>query len=155
MAGVNKVILIGNLGQDPETRTTEPGVSVTTLSIATSETYKDRNTGEKKELTEWHRVVLWRGLADVAAKYLSKGSRIYVEGKLQTRSYEGSDGIKRYTTEVVGREMVMLSGGQTSSNRPPLPSSQDEPMPAQRPWDKPGHVTDVAPVSAEEDDLPF
>lgn len=116
MSGVNKVILVGRLGKDPEVRHLENGATVANFSMATSETYKDRQTGEKREQTEWHNVVLWRGLAEVAEKYVKKGDMIYVEGKLRTRSWE-KDGVTRYTTEVVGDNMTMLggSGGGGSS----------------------------------------
>ena len=97
MAGVNKVILVGNLGKDPETRRLDSGVAVTQFSLATSESYKDKN-GQRVDQTEWHNVVLWRGLAEVAEKYLKKGDQIYIEGKLKTRSWE-KDGVKRYSTE--------------------------------------------------------
>ncbi len=110
MAGsVNKVILVGNLGRDPEVRYLESGVPVANFPIATSETYKDRTTGERKSQTEWHNIVLWRGLAEVAEKFLKKGSQIYIEGKLRTRSWDDKEGNTRYTTEVVGDNMVMLS----------------------------------------------
>lgn len=108
MSGVNKVIIVGRLGRDPEVRHLENGASVANFSVATSETYKDRNTGERREQTEWHNVVLWRGLADIAEKYLHKGDMVYIEGKLRTRSWE-KDGITRYTTEIVGDNMTMLS----------------------------------------------
>lgn len=114
MSGVNKVILVGRLGKDPEVRHLENGATVANFSIATSETYKDRQTGERREQTEWHNVVLWRGLAEVAEKYVKKGDMIYVEGKLRTRSWE-KDGVTRYTTEVVGDNMTMLGGGGGSS----------------------------------------
>jgi single-strand DNA-binding protein len=108
MSGVNKVILVGRLGKDPEVRNLENGVTVTNFTIATSESYKDKTTGDKKEITEWHNIVLWRGLADVAAKYLHKGDMVYIEGKLRTRSWE-KEGVTRYTTEIVGDNMTMLS----------------------------------------------
>ena len=107
MSGVNKVILVGRLGKDPEVRNLENGTSVARFTMATSETYKDKTTGERKELTEWHSVVLWRGLADIAAKYLHKGDQVYVEGKLRTRSWE-KDNVTRYTTEIVADELTML-----------------------------------------------
>src|SRR5882672_7424846 len=107
MSGVNKVILVGRLGKDPEVRTLENGTPVANFTMATSESYKDKTTGERKEVTEWHNIVLWRGLADVAAKYLHKGDMIYVEGKLRTRSWE-KEGVTRYTTEIVGDNMTML-----------------------------------------------
>jgi len=118
MSGVNKVILIGNLGKDPEVRYLESGVAVANFPIATSETYKDRNTGERITQTEWHNVVLWRGLAEVAEKYLKKGNQIYIEGKLRTRSWEDQNGNTRYTTEVVGDNMTMLGGKNNASETP-------------------------------------
>ncbi len=113
MAGVNKVILVGNLGKDPEVRHLESGAVVANFPLATSETYKDRKTGEKITQTEWHNVVIWRGLAEVAEKYLKKGSSVYVEGKLRTRSWDDKDGTKRYTTEIVADNMTMLGGRGT------------------------------------------
>jgi single-strand DNA-binding protein len=110
MAGVNKVILVGNLGKDPEVRHLESGAVVANFPLATSETYKDRKTGERITQTEWHNVVIWRGLAEVAEKYLKKGSSVYVEGKLRTRSWDDKDGNKRYTTEIVADNMTMLGG---------------------------------------------
>lgn len=108
MSGVNKVILIGRLGKDPEVRNLDNGAVVANFSIATSESYKDRTTGEKKEITEWHNIVLWRGLAEISQKYLKKGDMVYIEGKLRTRSWE-KEGVTRYTTEVVADNMTMLS----------------------------------------------
>jgi single-strand DNA-binding protein len=126
MSGVNKVILVGRLGKDPEVRNLENGTSVANFTLATSESYKDKTTGEKKELTEWHNIVLWRALAEVAAKYLHKGDMIYVEGRLRTRSWE-KEGVTRYTTEIVGDNMTMLStrrdGGSGSEQRPSAPPS--------------------------------
>lgn len=128
MSGVNKVILVGNLGKDPEVRNLENGATVANFTIATTESYKDKTTGEKKDITEWHNIVLWRGLADIAAKYLHKGDMIYLEGKLRTRSWE-KEGVTRYTTEVVGDNMTMLStrkssnaGGGTAATTASTPS---------------------------------
>src|SRR6188474_1789884 len=117
MSGVNKVILVGRVGKEPEVRNFESGKSLVTFSMATSETYKDKTTGEKKEVTEWHNIVLWRGLAEIAQKYLHKGDLVYIEGKLRTRSWE-KDGVTRYTTEVVGDNMTMLGtrGGSSSTS---------------------------------------
>ena len=121
MAGLNKVQLIGNLGRDPEIRYTPSGVAVANFSVATSETWTDKNTQEKKTKTEWHRIVFWGRQAEVIGEYLSKGRQIFVEGKLQTREWE-KDGVKRYTTEVVGREFLMLgqrgdgNGGHQQQN---------------------------------------
>ena len=115
MAGVNKVILVGNLGKDPETRYMPSGSAVTNITVATSETWKDKNTGEKKEQTEWHRVAFFNRLAEVAGEYLKKGSKVYVEGSIHTRKWQDQSGQDRYTTEIVAAEMQMLdsrSGGQ-------------------------------------------
>jgi single-strand DNA-binding protein len=127
MSGVNKVILVGRLGKDPEVRNLENGATVANFTMATSESYKDKTTNERKEITEWHNIVLWRGLADIAAKYLHKGDMIYVEGKLRTRSWE-KEGVTRYTTEIVGDNMTMLStqrsgggGGGNSEYKPSAP----------------------------------
>ena len=123
--GVNKVTLLGNLGREPEFRTTSNGIPVCTLNVATSDNYKDKS-GEWKEATEWHRVVLWNRLAETADKYLKKGSRVYLEGKLKTRSYEDKTGAKRYTTEVEANTMVMLSGvkAEGGSDRVDLPDDE-------------------------------
>ncbi|MFN5786905.1 MAG: single-stranded DNA-binding protein [Flavobacteriia bacterium] len=119
MAGsVNKVILIGNLGKDPEVRHLENGAVVANFSLATSEVYTDRSTGEKKESTDWHDIVLWRGLAEVSEKYLKKGYKVYVEGKLKKRSWQDKDGNTRYTTEVVADEMTILSRPEGSDKNP-------------------------------------
>jgi single-strand DNA-binding protein len=108
--GVNKVILIGNLGQDPETRTTPGGTTVTNIRIATSESWRDKTSGEMKEQTEWHGIVLWSRLGEIAAEYLKKGSQVYIEGRLQTRKWQDKQGNDRYTTEIVASEMQMLGG---------------------------------------------
>ena len=108
MAGINKVILVGHLGRDPEMRYTQSGVAVCSFSLATSESYKDRTTGERVTSTEWHNVILWRGLAETAEKFLRKGSQVYIDGKLRTRKWEDKQGITRYTTEIVGDTMQML-----------------------------------------------
>jgi single-strand DNA-binding protein len=125
-SGINKVILVGNLGQDPEVKYTAGGAAVTTLSLATSESWKDKDTGSDQEKTEWHRVVLWRRLAEIAGEYLKKGSKVYIEGQLQTRKWE-QDGQTRYTTEVVGRDMQFLDsrGGSSSDSSSYEDTSQD------------------------------
>lgn len=129
MASVNKVILVGNLGQDPETRyTAGDNKAVTSISIATSERYKDKNTGETKEITEWHRIVFFNRLAEVAGEYLKKGSSVYVEGKLRTRKWTDQSGQERYTTEIVADQLQMLGGrGESGSqnSRTAGTSSQD------------------------------
>lgn len=147
MAGsVNKVILIGNLGKDPEVRHLDNGVSVANFSIATSESYNDKNTGERRDITDWHNIVVWRGLAKVVDQYLKKGMKVYIEGKLKTRSWQDENNNTRYTTEVVADNMTMLTraadnpGGNT--NYPPTTETKP--------------VTPVEQIKAEpEDDLPF
>ncbi len=131
MSGINKVMLIGRLGQDPEVRYTPDGTAVANFSIATSEEWKDKNSGEKRERTEWHRIVAWRRLGEICGEYLSKGRQVYIEGRIQTRQWDDRDGNKRYTTEIVAREMKMLDsrgagsgGGESHPEEPPLP----EPM---------------------------
>ncbi len=143
MGTVNKVILVGRLGQDPELKYTPSGAAVTNFSVATNEVWKDEQ-GNKKDRTEWHRVVLWRRLAEIAGEYLKKGSRVYLEGKLQTRTWEDKDGIKRYTTEVIANIMTMLDTKAESGRAaaPPPPAEVDAPPP-----------TDAE--VKEEDDLPF
>lgn len=108
--GINKVILVGNLGNDPEVRYTPSGSAVANVTIATSETWKDKNTGQKQEKTEWHRVVMFNRLGEIAGEYLKKGSKVYIEGKLQTRKWQDKNGQDRYTTEIVAHEMQMLDG---------------------------------------------
>lgn len=108
--GVNKVILVGNLGRDPEMKYTASGAAIANITVATSESWNDKQTGEKVEKTEWHRVVFFRRLAEIAGEYLRKGSQVYIEGKLQTRKWQDQSGQDRYTTEIVGDEMQMLGG---------------------------------------------
>ena len=108
--GINKVILVGNLGQDPEVRYMPNGNAVTNITVATSESWNDKQTGERQDKTEWHRVVMFRKLAEIAGEYLKKGSQVYIEGKLQTRKWQDNNGNDRYTTEIVANEMQMLGG---------------------------------------------
>jgi single-strand DNA-binding protein len=108
--GVNKVIVVGNLGGDPETRYMPSGSAVTNMTVATNESWKDKQTGEQKERTEWHKVAMFGRLAEIAAEYLRKGSQVYIEGKLRTRKWQGQDGQDRYTTEIIADEMQMLGG---------------------------------------------
>lgn len=137
MSGVNKVILLGRLGKDPEVRTLENGAVVANFTMATSEVYKDKNTGERKENTEWHNVVLWRNAAEIASKYLKKGDQCYIEGKLRTRSWV-KEGVTRYTTEVVGETITLLgsrrdggsSVGESQSASAPQERNAPEPRPA-------------------------
>lgn len=133
--GINKVILIGNLGRDPEVRYMPSGGAVANLALATSETWKDKNTGENQERTEWHRVVMFGRLGEIAGEYLKKGSKVYIEGKLQTRKWQGQDGQDRYTTEIVANEMQMLdsrggAGGSANFGGAPAGSGAGQQQPA-------------------------
>jgi single-strand DNA-binding protein len=124
MASVNKVILVGNLGKDPETRFTQSGDCVANFSIATTETWKDKNTGEKQEKTEWHKIVAWRRLGEICGEYLKKGSQVYIEGSLQTRQWEDKEGSKRYTTEVKAFTMKILNAKGERQERGPEEPNQ-------------------------------
>ena len=124
MSSINKAILIGNLGADPETRHTASGDSVTTVRIATTESWKDKRTGEKRETTEWHRVVFYRKLAEIAVQYLRKGSQVYVEGRIKTRKWQDKDGQDRHITEIEATDMKML-GGRQPDKQPSTPFSQE------------------------------
>lgn len=133
MAGVNRVIIIGHLGNDPEIRTMPNGEQVANITVATSESWTDKNTGERKEVTEWHRIVLYRRLAEIAGQYLAKGSQVYIEGRLKTRKWQDSNGQDRYTTEIQGDNLQMLGGRQdepkqakSSKAKPNLSNSMDE-----------------------------
>ncbi|NWG29907.1 MAG: single-stranded DNA-binding protein [Rhodocyclaceae bacterium] len=150
MASVNKVILVGNLGADPEVRYLPNGDAVTNIRLATTESWKDKTTGEKKELTEWHRVVFYRKLAEIAGQYLKKGSQVYIEGRLRTRKWQGQDGQDRYTTEIEAQEMQML-GSRSGMGGSDAPRDNGN-RPAARP-------ATPSPASAGfndvEDDIPF
>lgn len=128
MRGVNKVIIVGNVGQDPEAKFTASGTPICSISLATSESWKDKTTGQKQEKTEWHRIVFFNRLAEIAGEYLSKGSKVYVEGKLTTRKWQDQSGVDRYTTEIVASEMQMLD------SREPAPQQQkgQAPQPQQQ-----------------------
>ena len=135
MAGINQVIIIGRVGRDPEVKYLPDGTAVCRLSVATSEQWRDKETGEKKEATEWHRVVLWRRLAEIAGEYLYKGSQIYLEGKLQTKSWESNSGEKRYITEIVARQLQFLGnrggkrgGGNWTPSQVPAGETEDLPF---------------------------
>ena len=123
MAGINKVILIGRLGSDPEVRYTPSGVAVANFNIATSEEWKDKDSGEKKERTEWHRIVAWRRLGEICGEYLSKGKQVYIEGRLQTRDWEDRDGNKKYTTEIVATDVQFLGTRDSSESAKPRGTS--------------------------------
>ena len=139
MAGVNKVILVGRLGKEPEVRYTPGGVTVANFTIATSDEWRDKDSGEMQERTEWHRIVAWRRLGEICGEYLHKGSQVYIEGRLQTRSWDDREGNKRYTTEIIAQNMQML-GPSTKKGKA---ESSDERYP------------DEEPISIPDDDIPF
>jgi single-strand DNA-binding protein len=175
MAGVNKVILVGNLGNDPDMKYMPSGDAVTTISIATSESWKDKQTGERREKTEWHRVTLFRGLGKVAGEYLRKGSKVYIEGKLETRKWQAPDGSDRYSTSIIADSLQMLDArgagqGQGSGGYAPMggdaPQQQAPPQqqqPARQPQGQPpqqGNQGQAASAPQSnyndfEDDIPF
>jgi single-strand DNA-binding protein len=143
MAGINKAILVGRLGSDPEVRYTPSGVAVANFNIATSEEWKDKDTGEKKERTEWHRIVAWSKLGEICGEYLSKGRQVYIEGRIQTRSWEDRDGNKKYTTEIVATDVQFLGGrdagpGARAAGGASVSDSESSPIQA-----------------PEDDDIPF
>jgi len=152
MASVNKAILVGNLGKDPESRYMPSGEAVCNITVATSERWKDKTTGEKREMTEWHRVVFYRKLAEIAGQYLKKGSPVYIEGRIRTRKWQDKDGHDRYTTEIEANEMQMLGSREGMSDAPPRESGGggaggNRPAPAAQP--AAGNFNDF------EDDIPF
>jgi single-strand DNA-binding protein len=153
MASVNKVIIIGNLGADPETKYLPSGDAVTNIRVATTETWKDKTSGEKKEATEWHRIAFFGRLAEIAGEYLKKGSQVYVEGSLRTRKWQDKDGQDRYSTEIRADEMKMLGRREGGGEARPLPErGAAKPAPAQAGAagaKKPGKFDDM------EDDIPF
>ena len=159
--GINKVILVGNLGQDPDVRYTPSNSAVVNISIATADSWMDKNSGQRQERTEWHRVVMFNRLAEIAGEYLRKGSQVYIEGKLQTRKWTDQNGQDRYSTEIVANEMQMMggrSGGDTSFNAPPpsAPRQQAAPNPQQQnPSQPPAAQPDFGPEPDFDDDIPF
>ncbi len=148
--GINKVILVGNVGQDPETRYMPNGNAVTNLSLATSETWKDKNTGEQQERTEWHRVTFYQRLAEIVAEYVKKGSKLYVEGRLQTRSWE-QDGVKKYATDIIANEMQMLDSRGSAGDSYSPSQSQAAPPPKN---ETPAQQA-PADMDSFDDDIPF
>ena len=130
MAGINKVIIVGNLGNDPEIRTMPNGEMIANISVATSESWTDKNTGEKKTQTEWHRIVIYRKLAEIAAQYLHKGSQVYVAGRLETRKWQDNNGQDRYTTEIQGDNLQMLGGRQDEPKQAKSSKAKPEPLSA-------------------------
>lgn len=165
--GINKVTLVGNLGNDPDVRYTQGGAPVANITLATTDTWRDKNTDEKKERTEWHRLVFFGRLAEIVSEYLRKGAKIYVEGRLQTREWEDRDGNKRYTTEIVANEMLMLDGRDERAGggrpRDAAPPGQEAPAAAAgaAPAGQPAPGNDPAgPAPAgggdlTDDDIPF
>ena len=159
--GVNKVILIGNLGADPETRYTASGSAVTNIRLATAESWRDKQSGERQERTEWHRVVFFSRLAEIAAEYLRKGSQCYIEGRIQTRKWQGQDGQDRYTTEIVANEMQMLGGrGGGGGGAPPARRREEDSGSAWPGGGQGGDRGGSAPAGSGppddfDDDIPF
>lgn len=168
--GINKVIIVGNLGDDPEVRYTQAGAAIANISVATSESWKDKNTGEQQEKTEWHRIVMFNRLGEIAGEYLKKGSKVYIEGKLQTRKWQDQSGQDRYTTEIVASEMQMLdsrgseqqSGGQ-QYNQPRQSPQSGRPAGAgggqsrqqQAPAQRQQRPQQAPPATDFDDDIPF
>jgi single-strand DNA-binding protein len=156
--GINKVILIGNLGADPEVRYMPSGGAVATLRLATSETWRDRQTGEQNERTEWHRVVLFGRLGEVAGEYLRKGSKVYIEGRLQTRKWQGQDGQDRYTTEIVANDMQMLDSRGAAGGTAGFSGDSDAfagAKPSEKVAPSPQPSAGGPPPDEFDDDIPF
>ena len=152
---INKVILVGNVGGDPEVRTTESGVKVARIRLATSERYTDKQSGERKELTEWHTITLWRGLADIVDRYVHKGSQLYIEGRLRTREWTDKDNIKRYTTEILADEMKLL-GRKSDGQQGGVSAPSGYSAPAQQPIQQPVvQSASIPQVNDDPEDLPF
>lgn len=158
---INKVILVGNVGGDPEVRTTESGVKVARIRLATSERYTDKQSGERKELTEWHTITLWRGLADIVDRYVHKGSQLYIEGRLRTREWTDTNNIKRYTTEILADNMQLLGSRGDGQSAAPVAAPSVPAQPAyQQPAAQPAQPSYQQPASIpapqdDPDDLPF
>jgi single-strand DNA-binding protein len=152
--GVNKVIIVGNLGNDPDVRFMPNGNAVANFSVATSETWKDKQTGEQKEKTEWHRIVIYQRLAEIAGKYLKKGSKVYLEGKLQTRKWQNQQGQDQYTTEIVVNEMQMLDGRNSNAQNMPQQAQQASQAP-QAQQAQQAQQASQAPQAPQEPDIDF
>ena len=153
MASLNKVILIGNLGADPETRVSPGGEAICNLRIATTETWRDKNTGERREATEWHRVAFFGRLADIAGQYLRKGSQVYIEGSLRTRKWQDKDGKDQYTTEIRANEMKMLGSRQDGDSAPRQQSAPQQPRTQQSKPQQSG--SSQGGFGDFDDDIPF
>ncbi len=152
--GINKVILVGNLGADPETRAMPSGMSVCNLRIATTESWKDRQSGEQQERTEWHRVALFGRLAEIATEYLHKGSQVYIEGSLRTRKWQDKQGNERYTTEIIANDMQML-GGRGAAGAAPAAGGGSAPEPPRERGEAPEGAAAGTPREEFDDDIPF
>lgn len=150
MAGVNRVIIIGHLGNDPEIRTMPNGEQVANITVATSESWTDKNTGERKEQVEWHRIVLYRRLAEIAGQYLHKGSQVYIEGRLKTRKWQDNNGQDRYSTEIQGDNLQMLGGRNQGAAQNQPPKQQDKQQKAQSKSQQ-----SEPSVDAFDDNIPF
>ncbi|OGF01200.1 MAG: hypothetical protein A3G07_02195 [Candidatus Doudnabacteria bacterium RIFCSPLOWO2_12_FULL_47_12] len=153
---LNRATLIGRLTKDPETRTTTSGISVTSFTVATGSAWVDKTTGEKKETTEFHNVVAWRKLGEIVAQYMKKGRQIYVEGRIQTRSYDGQDGTKKYRTEIIADNIIMLDGrpaGSSAASSAPAAGSEIRYEAPSAPAAKPATPSDTEEISVE--DIPF
>lgn len=166
--GINKVIIVGNLGQDPETRHSSGGAAITNISVATSESWKDKQTGQQQERTEWHRIVFFNRLAEIAGEYLRKGSKVYIEGSLRTRKWQDQQGQDKYTTEIVASEMQMLDSRGANQGQGGYPEegySRMQSQPAQAPalqqqsqGGAPASAAQLAPapdMTSFDDDIPF
>jgi single-strand DNA-binding protein len=160
--GVNKVTIVGNLGQDPEVRYMPSGGAVTNISVATSESWKDKQTGQPQERTEWHRIVFFNRLAEIAGEYLKKGSQVYIEGSLRTRKWQDQSGQDRYTTEIVASEMQMLGGRQSMDIAPEydqpyggVPTPQSQQVAPNRPTAPQAASAPVQSMDSFDDDIPF
>ena len=164
MAGVNKVIIVGNLGNDPEVRYSNNGAAIANISVATSDSWKDKNTGEKQERTEWHRIVMFNRLGEIAGEYLKKGSKVYIEGKLQTRKWQDQQGQDRYTTEIVADQMQMLDsrgggmgggqgGGYQQQNQNQFGGGQQQQQGGGQQQQQPQSAPQ--PANDFDDDIPF
>ena len=148
MAGINKVIIVGHLGNDPEMRTMPNGEQVANISVATSESWTDKNSGKKKDVTEWHRIVFYRRQAEICGQYLQKGSQVYIEGRLKTRKWQDNNGQDRYTTEIQGDVLQMLGGRQNEQSQQNKPQAQAKPK-------KPDPLSAAAEQDGFNDDIPF
>jgi single-strand DNA-binding protein len=153
MSGINKAIILGRLGKDPEVRYTPDGTAIANFTVATSEEWKDKNTGEKREKTEWHRIVAFRRLGEICGEYLAKGRQVYIEGRIQTRDWEDRDGNKRYTTEIVASQMQMLGG--RDDNRSSAPQRQQSSSAGGYRNNNPSNSSPPPMAGPPDDDIPF